>query len=65
MNEKQSFKRLFSVKELCSYTGLGRSKATSWGKEIGALVRIGRRCLYDREIIERVLNGEKEIGTSK
>ena len=64
MNEKQSFKRLFSVKELCSYTGLGRSKAPSWGKEIGALVRIGRRCLYDREIIERVLNGEKENGTS-
>lgn len=62
MTEKANEKRLFSVKELCNYTGLGRSKATSWGEEIGALVRIGRRTLYDREVIDEVLRGGRGNG---
>lgn len=38
------------------YAGLGRNKAIEWGKEIKAEVRIGRRVLYDKAIIDRVLD---------
>lgn len=49
-------KRLLNREELCMYTGLGKSKAEAWAKQNGACKHIGRRVLYDRVIIDRVLD---------
>lgn len=49
-------KRLLNIRELMEYAGLGRNKAIEWGKEIKAEVRIGRRVLYDKAIIDKVLD---------
>lgn len=49
-------KRLLNIRELMEYAGLGRNKAIEWGKEIKAEVRIGRRVLYDKSIIDKVLD---------
>lgn len=49
-------KRLLSVKELAEYTGLGLTRATEYGKELGAVYRIGRRVLYDRKIIDLAID---------
>ena len=48
--DKQQFheKRLFTMKELMEYTGLGESKAREWAREIGAARKIGRRTVFSR-----------------
>ena len=48
-----SEKRLLDVSEVCSYLNLGRNKGGEFAKSIGAEVKIGRRCLYDKVIIDR------------
>ena len=48
--------RLLSLSELQDYLGLGRNKAIEWGKSIKADVHIGRRVLYDKSVIDRVLD---------
>ena len=56
--DKQQFheKRLFTMKELMEYTGLGESKAREWAREIGAARKIGRRTVYDRAIIDKSID---------
>ena len=49
-------KRLLNRAELCAYIGMGHSRAEAWAKENGACKHIGRRVLYDRVIIDRVLD---------
>lgn len=49
-------KRLLSVGELAEYLGVGKTTARDFGEEIGALVRINRRVLFDREAVEDWLN---------
>lgn len=49
-------KRLLNVSEFCLYTGLGRTKGGAWAKEIGAVRHIGRRVLFDRVVIDRVID---------
>ena len=56
MNNEFIGKRLLNKEELCKYMGLGRCKAEEWAKTNGAVKHIGRRCLYDRVIIDRVLD---------
>ena len=51
-------KRLLDVKELAEYTGLGLTMAREFGKETGAVYRIGRRVLYDRHIIDRAIDNK-------
>lgn len=51
-----NWKRLLSVKELMAYSGLGKSRAAAWGKEIHAEKRIGRRVFYDRRIVDRAID---------
>ncbi len=56
-------KRLLSVKGLCAYIGMGQTKAEAWAREHGALIRIGRRVLYDRVVIDKAIDentGDKE-----
>ncbi|WP_288780523.1 polyprenyl synthetase solanesyl diphosphate synthase [uncultured Dialister sp.] len=49
-------KRLLNRAELCAYIGMGHSRAEAWAKQNGACKHIGRRVLYDRVIIDRVLD---------
>lgn len=46
-------KRLLDANEVCVYLSLGRNKGVEFAKSIGAEVKIGRRCLYDKNAIDR------------
>ena len=49
-------KRMFDVPDLCAYLNMGRTRAVEYAKQIGAERRFGRRCLYDRIIIDKALD---------
>ena len=49
------FKRLISINEAVVYLGIGRSTAISYLEQIGAKRKIGRRTLYDKQVIDSVL----------
>lgn len=53
-------KRMLQEPEMKLYTGLGRNKAREFCKNIGAVVRIGRRVLYDRTKIDEYFNSITE-----
>ena len=40
--------RLLGIRELMEYTSLGQNTARQMGKDAGAVVKAGRRVLYDR-----------------
>lgn len=56
MKKNETTARLLSLSELQDYLSLGRNKAIEWGKSIKADVHIGRRVLYDRVVIDKVLD---------
>lgn len=58
-NDNLEMKRLLGIDDLCEYMGLGRCTAAEFGKRNGAVVRIGRRVLYDRSIIDRAIESER------
>ncbi len=45
-------KRLMDIDELCHYASLGRNSAATLGKDAEAVVRVGRRVLYDKKKID-------------
>ena len=49
-------KRMLSINELSDYIGLGRNKSMEIGRSIGALKKIGSRCLYDKKIVDTYLD---------
>ena len=49
-------KRLMDANEVCMYLSLGRNRGVEFAKSIGAERKIGRRCLYDRVIIDHYLD---------
>ncbi len=48
--------RMLSAKEVCTYLGLGMNRGVEFAKAAGAERKIGRRCLYDKKIIDHVLD---------
>lgn len=54
-------KRLLDASEVCYYLGLGRNRGVEFSKSIGAERKIGRRCLYDRQVIDRYLDEQAEV----
>lgn len=48
--------RLIDLPDLAEYLSLGKNKAAEFGKECGAEKHIGRRCLYDRKVIDEALD---------
>lgn len=48
--------RLFNIKELCSYCGLGENRAAEMGAAAGARRQYGKRVLYDRLAIDRYID---------
>lgn len=56
MNYIYQGKRLLNLEEFILYTSMGRVKGKAWAKEIGAMKHIGRRVVFDRVVIDRVLD---------
>ena len=60
MNERNSYTvtepRMMDLNNLTVYLSLGRHKAAEFGKECGAEKHIGRRCLYDKKIIDEAID---------
>lgn len=54
-------KRLLSEKEAQAYTGLKRGKVREFGEKINCIKRIGRRVLYDRNIIDAALDSSEKF----
>ena len=48
--------RLLGAPELAAYLSLGKASARQVGAAAGAAIRIGRRVLYDRGLIDRYLD---------
>ena len=48
--------RLMDINGLMNYTSLGRKSAERLAAEAGAIKRIGKRKLYDRELIDDHIN---------
>lgn len=47
--------RYLGISELCSYTNLGKNTAREIGIKSGAVIKYGRRVVYDRERIDTYL----------
>ncbi len=58
LSDNLSAKRLLGISELTDYIGVGRCTAAEFGKKCGAVVRIGRRVLYDRTVIDQAIEKE-------
>lgn len=49
-------KRLLTVGEGAIYTGIGKTSFRRWAEKIGAVKKIGSRVLFDKSVIDRVLD---------
>lgn len=57
MESKKDEVRLFDINEFMRYTGLGRNSALAFAKKYNLALRpYGRRVLYDRVKIDKVLD---------
>lgn len=52
--------RYLSEAGAMTYTTFGRDKIRSWGKEIGAVRKVGKRVVYDRLVIDRAMDALAE-----
>ena len=59
--KKQESPRLLNIAEAMIYTGIGKTNLQKWCNEIGATVRIGRKCLYDKNVIDQALTERKGL----
>lgn len=48
--------RFINIDEFMAYTGLGRNTAAKFGKDIGCVMRVGRRVLYDTRKADQYFN---------
>lgn len=49
-------KRLLNIDELMKYLGVGKNSAKKWGLENHAVVCVGRRVLYDKKVVDEVID---------
>lgn len=62
-----SGKRLLDANDLCIYLSLGRNRAMEFGRRIGAEVKIGKRTLFDKMVIDQYFDSRakeqiREVG---
>ena len=62
MKKQQDSPRLLNLQQAMIYTGIGKTNLQKWLKEIGAVVRVGRKCLYDRETIDEAITERRGLG---
>lgn len=48
--------RLFTPEQLAMYMSLGVNSAREFGKQAGAVIKFGKRCVYDRKIIDEAID---------
>lgn len=60
MNNSCAESRLLNAKEVCAYLNLGRNRGVEFAKSIGAERKIGRRCLYDKVVIDRYFDKQAQ-----
>lgn len=53
-------KRLLNVDEAAEYMGICASMVRRWGKENGVVRKVGRRTLFDRVAIDRIMDEASE-----
>lgn len=56
ITQVMEYGRLMGIGELMRYTSLGRNSAMDFGKSANAIVRIGKRVLYDRRKIDSYID---------
>lgn len=54
-------KRLVNIDGFMNYVGLGRNNAMKLGEEIGCLVKIGRKNLYDLRKADRYFDSLTDV----
>ena len=60
--EAEVHPRFLCLEEFMNYTGLGRGSAMKLGKEIGCVMKVGKRALYDtrKAYISGIIERERE-----
>lgn len=48
--------RMLGIEEAAAYIGMGRNATRAWMDRIGATRKIGRRVLFDKNIVDRALD---------
>lgn len=51
--------RLLDTEGLMAYIGTGRNTALKFGSDAGAVIRIGRRLLFDKEMVDRAIEQKR------
>ena len=54
-SQRNGASRYVDITQLQAHTNTGRSTAMKLGKESGALIKIGKRSIYDLDVIDRYL----------
>lgn len=49
--------RYMGIRELCAYLSVGQNTAREVGEQAGARIKLGKRVLFDREAIDRYVDG--------
>lgn len=60
VTQVMEYGRLMGISELMRYTSLGRNTAMELGKNSNAIVRIGKRVLYDRRKIDQYIDEQAQ-----
>lgn len=55
-------KRMINIEELCEYIGMGKTYTSKWAKEHGLARKIGRRTLYDKVLVDELIDGMNKEG---
>lgn len=53
-------KRLLCLEELMFYTSLGKNRAADLGRAAGAVVRFGKRVMYDRQKVDQWIDEQAQ-----
>lgn len=49
--------RYMGISELCTYLSVGQNTAREVGEQAGARIKLGKRVLFDREAIDKYVDG--------
>ena len=55
-------KRMMNIEELCEYIGMGKTYTSKWAKEHGLARKIGCRTLYDKVLVDELIDGMNKEG---
>ena len=60
VTQVMEYGRLMGISELMRYTSLGRNTGMDLGKNASAIVRIGKRVLYNRQKIDSYIDSQAQ-----